>query len=138
MATVVPNLSPSEILSHLRGTIVYAAPGYPEVIIFRVKDAKGDIWRFMTLYADYSPSDPELFLGKMVVDVNLDRSGELTMRFSDGSEFNVLPEPEEPDDELMTWLLITPDGLSLRFRPRGRWELGRADELFGGDPSPRP
>jgi hypothetical protein len=138
MATVIPGLSPADLLARLRGTIIDAAPGYPEVIHLNVRDAKGDVWRFSTFYAEYSPSDPEFFRGKTLVDVDLEPSGKLTMRFADGSEFNVLPEPEEPDDRLMTWLLLTPDGLSLRFRPRGRWELGRADELFGGDRPPRP
>ncbi len=51
------------------------------------------------------------------------------MRFSDDSEFEVHPEPEEPDDDLWTWHLLTPDGLSLQFRPRGHWTLG-----LGSDP----
>ncbi len=123
METVIPDLSPANLLGRFRGTIVEAAPGYPEVIHLYVKDADGDDWSFSTFYADYSPSDPEFFPGKTIVDVTLSPSENLTMRFSDGSEFKVLPEPEEPDDELPSWRLFTPDGLVLRFRPRGLWDL---------------
>ena len=97
MATVIPNLSPADLLGRLRGPIVEAAPGYPEVIYLHVKD--------------------------------FERSGRLTMRFSDGSEFNVVPEPEGPDEDLSTWNLLTPDGLYLRPRPRGRWKLGLGSDV---------
>jgi hypothetical protein len=129
MSTVIPDLSPADLLGRFRGVIVDAAPGYPENIHLDLKDAAGDEWGFSTWYAEFSPSDPELLLGKTVVDVDFELSGKLTMRFSDGSEFNVLPEPEEPDDELETWSLLTPDDLSLEFRPRGRWTLGLGSEV---------
>jgi hypothetical protein len=129
MATVIPDLSPADLLSRLRGTIVDAALGYPEVVHLHVKDANGGEWSFSTCYAEYSPSDSEFFAGKTIIDIDFERSGKLTMRFSDDSEFNVLPEPEGPDDELSTWNLLTPDGLFLRFRPRDRWELGLGSDV---------
>jgi hypothetical protein len=129
MAVAIPDLSPAELLSRFRGTIIRAAPGYPEVLHLDLKDGKGDLWHFSTSYADFSPADPEFFLGKSVIDVALERSGKLTMHFGDGSEFNVLPEPEGPDDDLSTWHLLTPDGLALWFRPRGRWDLGLGTDL---------
>jgi hypothetical protein len=138
MPAVIPDLSPADLLGQLRGTVIRAAPGYPEVLLLSVRDVNGAVWRFSTAYAEYSPSDPEFILGKRIVDVESEHSGALKMRFSDGSEFRVVPEPEEPDDELPTWRLLTPDGLVLRFRPRGLWDLGRADELVGGDRPPRP
>jgi hypothetical protein len=116
MASVIPDLSPTDVLGRFRGTVTDAARSYPEVIHITLKDADGGEWWFSTYYADYAPSDPEFFLGKTVVDVDFELSGRLTMRFSDDSEFNVLPEPEGPDDAL--W-----------FRPRGRWDLG-----LGSDP----
>jgi hypothetical protein len=129
MAIAIPNLSPADLLGRFRGTIVRAAPGYPEVIHLTLEDAKGDHWHFSTFYAEFSPSDPEFFPGKAVIDVDFKRSGRLTMQFADGSKFDVLPEPEEPDDELSTWDLSTPDGLFLRFRPRGLWDLGLGSEI---------
>lgn len=129
MAIAIPDISPAELLSRIRGTIIRAAPGYPEVIHLRIEDGEGAIWRFSTFYCEFSPSDPDFFVGKVVVDIQFDRSGRLRMLFADASEFNVLPEPEEPDDELSTWDLITPDGLSLEFRPRGLWTLRLASEV---------
>lgn len=131
MTTVIPDLSPSDLLSRFRGTIIKAAPGYPEVLHLDLRDEDGAVWGFSTFYAEYSPSDPQFFLGKTVVDVALEPSGELVMRFADGSGFKVLPEPEEPDDELPSWRLFTPDGLVLRFRPRGRWDLVPGSDLVG-------
>jgi hypothetical protein len=129
MAIAIPNLSPADLLGQFRGTIVRAAPGYPEVIHLTLKDSEGRPWHFSTFYAEFSPSDPDFFLGKSVIGVDFEQSGRLTMRFADGSEFNVLPEPEEPDDDLATWELSTPDGLFLRFRPRGLWDLGLGSDL---------
>jgi hypothetical protein len=130
MATVIPDLTPADLLGRFRGTITAAAPGYPEVLHLNLKDAAGDEWTFSTSYAEYSPSDPEFFLGKTVVDVDFERSGRLTMRFSDDSEFNVWPEPEEPDDDLATWHLITPEGqLALWFRPRDLWDISLGSDV---------
>jgi hypothetical protein len=129
MAIAIPNLSPADLLGRFRGTIVRAAPGYPEVIHLTLKDAEGDLWHFSTWYAKFSPVDPEFFAGKTVVDVNFESSGRLTMLFADGSRFEVTPEPEESDDKLSTWDLATPDGLFLRFRPRGLWDLGLGSEV---------
>ncbi len=131
MAIAIPNISPADLLGRVRGTIIRAVPGYPEVIHLRIEDAEGGVWRFSTFYCDFSPSDPDFFLGKVVVDIDSERSGKLKMRFADGSEFNVAPEPEGPDDELTTWHLLTPDGLALWFRPRGLWDLeGQGDGLL--------
>lgn len=128
MATVTPDLSPADLLNRFRGTIIHAAPGHPEVIILRVRDVDGGVWQFSTFYAEYLPSDPEFFLGKTIVDVEFERFGELRMRFSDDSEFEVRPEPEGRDDHLWTWHLLTPDELFLRFRPRGQWSISLSSD----------
>lgn len=131
MTTVALDLSPADLLDRFRGTIVGAAPGYPEVIHLRAEDADGDQWRFSTFHADYSPSDPTFFVGKTIADVTQESSGKLTMAFSDGTEFAVLPGPLEPDEsgaDLETWHLITPDGLALWYGPRGRWQLSSASD----------
>jgi hypothetical protein len=138
MATVIPDLSPADLLGRLRGTIVDAARGYPEVIHLGVRDDEGAVWKFSTWYADFSPTDPELLLGKTIVEVYFEPSGRLTMSFSDDSEFDVRPEPEGSDDDLSTWSLLTPDGLSLQFRPRDRWTLGLGSEVVANVSPPRP
>lgn len=132
MASVTPDLSPSDLVGRFRGTIFHAAPGYAEVIHLRLKDSDGAEWWFSTFYADYSPSNPEFFPGRTIIDVDLERSGKLTLQFSDGSEFKVTPgplEPGEPVDDLETWHLYSPDGLALYYGPGPRWELGPASEI---------
>jgi hypothetical protein len=126
MAVVVPNTSPADLLGRFRGTIFDAAHGYPEVIMFQARDAEGRDWWFSTFDAEYSPTDPEVLLGKSIVGTDLDRSGKLAISFSDGSRFVVDPiplQPDEPDDDLENWHLFTPDGLVLNYGPEGRWEI---------------
>jgi hypothetical protein len=129
MTTVIPDISPSDLVGRFRGTITRAAPGYPEVIHLDVKAPDGGKWSFSTFYAEYSPSDPDFFPGKTIVDADLEPSGMLTLSFSDGSRFRVVPGPLEPNDsgdDLETWHLFTPDGLALFYGPGPRWELGPA------------
>jgi hypothetical protein len=131
MAIVIPNVIPADLLSRFRGEVIRARPGYPEVIHLRVKDAKGAEWGFSTFDADFSPSDPDVLLGKTVISAELDPSNTLTIGFSDGSDLKVVPralEPGEEDDELENWFLRTPDDLFLDFGPEGRWRLGRASD----------
>jgi hypothetical protein len=132
MSTVIPDISPMDLLARFRGTVTAAAPGYPEVIHLDVRDGDGDEWTFSTFYARYSPEDPDALTGKVISDAALDQSGELAIGFSDGSGFVVTPIPLEPDeagDDLETWHLITPDGLSLWYGPLGRWHLGLATDV---------
>jgi hypothetical protein len=127
MASVISDLSPSDLVGRFRGTIFHAAPGYPEVIHLRAKDADGGEWWFSTFYAEYSPSEPDFFLGKTIVDAHLEPSAKLTLSFADGSEFQVVPGPFEPGEsvkDLETWHLYSPDGIALYYGPGSRWELG--------------
>lgn len=126
MSTVVQNVSPADLLSRFRGQIIAADPGYPEVLLLKLRDDEGGEWWFSTLYAEYSPSDPEVFLGKTVVAADLRPSGNLTVDFSDGSRLEVRPIPLEPGDsgdDLETWNLIAPDGLIVEYGPGERWTL---------------
>jgi hypothetical protein len=126
MAVVVPNTSPTNLLGRFRGTIFDAAPGYPDVIIFQARDAEGGEWWFSTFYAEFSPREPKVLLGKSIIDTDLDPSGKLTISFSDGSSFIAVPiplQPGEPDDDLENWHLFTPDDFVLNYGPEGRWEI---------------
>lgn len=132
MATVTSDISPFDLLARFRGRILRAAPGYPEVIHFDVEDADGGEWTFSTFYAEYSPDDPDVFTGKKIVGADQKASGTLTLTFSDGDVFVVTPgplEPGDPGDDLETWHMITPDGLSLWYGPLGRWHLGKATDV---------
>jgi hypothetical protein len=132
MATVIPDISPGELLKRFRGHIFSARPGYPDVLLLKLRDAGGDEWWFSTFYAEFSPSDPSWFMGKTVVAADVDPSGTLKVGFSDGSDLEVRPaplDPDEPGDDLETWHLITPEDLALNYGPRGIWRLKRADEV---------
>jgi hypothetical protein len=128
--TVIPDTFPTELLSRFRGLIVDARPAYPEVLHLKVKDAEGGEWWFTTQEAQWSPADPEALLHKTIISADVDGdSGELTVGFSDGSAFRVTPDHEGAFDDLEAWELFTPERTILSFGPRGRWLLGRADNL---------
>jgi hypothetical protein len=128
--TVIPDISPIELITRLRGQIFKADPAYPETIHFELRDADGGEWCLATQWADYVPSDPAEILGKIVDDAKLDeRTGNLTFTFSDGSEFKVISRPqEEPGDDLEHWDLFTPEGLVLAWGPDASWQLKRASD----------
>jgi hypothetical protein len=131
MAVVIPDISAADLLSRFRGRIVSSKPGYPEVLLLSVEDAHGREWRFMTFDAEFSPSDPEVFLGKTIISADVAPSNTLTVGFSDGSDLTVVPrslEPGEENDDLENWFLLTPDNLALDFGPAGRWRLGSGSE----------
>jgi hypothetical protein len=128
--TVIPDISPPELIARIRGQIFKANYAYPETIQFRLTDHRGGEWWLATQWADYSPTDPDELIGKVVVDTKLDaHSGNLTFTFSDGSEFKVTSRPqEEPGDDLEHWDLFTPEGLVLVWGPDATLQLKRATD----------
>ena len=72
MAVVIPDITPAELLRRFRGVVTSSRPAYPDVLHIDVMDAEGAVWWFGTFEATYSPSDPEVFLGKTVTDAELD------------------------------------------------------------------
>jgi hypothetical protein len=131
MPVVIPDISPADLLARFRGPVLDARPTYPERVHLEVKDVHGGKWSLATWDADYSPSDPEVLLGKTVVSADLEgRSGNLTIGFSDGSTFRVISDLYEPGDDVENWDLFTPEGLVLVYGPGDRWKLAR-----GSDPS---
>jgi hypothetical protein len=131
MATVIPDLSPGELLSRFRGRVTEAHPAYPETIQIQVTDAKGGDWWFVTWDADYSPSDPDVVVGKTVVGADFDEpSGRLTIVFMDGTHFEAEPVPQDDEvpDDPEYWQLFTPEGLVLNWGPCRRWRIKRATD----------
>ncbi len=129
MPIVIPDISPADLLARFRGPVLDARLTYPERVHFEVKDVHGGEWCLATWDADYLPSDPEVLHGKTVVSADLeDRSGTLSIGFSDGSAFRVIPDPYEPGDELEHWELFTPEGLVLHYGPGSRWRLARGSD----------
>jgi hypothetical protein len=132
MSIVIPDISPTELLARLRGPITDARPAYPETIHLKLEDGRGGEWWLTTHDAYYSPSDPAALRGKTVVGVDLDdRSGNLTLAFSDGTAFKVLPCPQEADDDPANWKVFTPEGVVLVYGPGGSWRFRRGtDPVF--------
>jgi hypothetical protein len=129
MASVIPDISPKQLLKDFRGPIVDAHPAYPETIHLEIRDAAGGLWKFATHDAYYSPSDPDVFPGKTVANVDLEGPlGNLTIGFSDGTDFRVTVEPQDAQDNPVNWRLYTPDGFILAWGPGVHWALKRGDE----------
>ena len=129
MATSVAlDTSPSTILRSLRGQIVDARIAYPEVLHVEVRDETGELWRFATQDAEFSPSDPARLVGRALERAEIDPiTTALRCRLSDGSHLQVTPAAEEAADDPPNWELITPDHLTLEFGPGLRWQIGRSD-----------
>jgi hypothetical protein len=129
MAVVIPDTSPGDLLRRVRGSITDASLTYPERMRLEIADAAGGVWRLITWYAEYSPTDPDKLDGKTVVDIELDpRTDVLTVGFSDETCFTVTPVPDEEDDAIENWELFTPEDVVLAYGPRGRWQLCRATD----------
>jgi hypothetical protein len=129
MATVVAlDVSPANVLRSMRGPIVGARLGYPDVLHVDVRDASGELWRLATQDAEWSPSDPAELVGNSIEDAEIDEgTGELRCRLSNGSLLDVKPAAQEANDDPPNWELITPGGVVLEFGPGVRWQISSAD-----------
>ncbi len=124
MATVTSDISAAALLGRFRGSIADAGLTYPERAAIDVVDGDGGEWHLTTWWADYTPADPGEFTGKSVVSADLGETpGKLTVGFSDGSTFVIIPAPDEGDDAIESWELFPPDGMVLIFGPYERGEL---------------
>jgi hypothetical protein len=129
MATVVAlDASPANVLRSMRGSIVDARKAYPDVLHVEIRDSAGELWRFATQDAEWSPSDPDALIGRSIEDAEIDDgTGELRCKLSDGSLLDVKPAVREADDDPPNWELITPGGVALEFGPGVRWQISGAD-----------
>jgi hypothetical protein len=130
MATVVAlDSSPVNVLRSMRGAIVDARLGYPEILHVEVKDASGETWQLATQDAEWTPTDPSELVGQSIEDAQIDEeSGELRCKLSNGSPLDVKPGRKEADGDPPSWELITPGGVLLEFGPGLRWQISSADE----------
>jgi hypothetical protein len=113
----------------MRGSIVDAQLGYPEVLHVEIKDPAGEMWRLATQDADWTPADPSELIGQSIEDAQIDEeSGELRCQLSNGVLLDVKPGRNEADDDPPNWELITPGGVLLEFGPGVRWQISSADE----------
>jgi len=130
MATVVAlDSSPANVLRSMRGSIVGARLGYPDVLQVEIRDAAGETWMLATQDAEWTPTDPGELVGQSVEDAQIDEAtGELLCKLSDGSVLDVKPARKEADDDPPNWELITPGGVLLEFGPGVRWQISSADD----------
>lgn len=130
MATAVAlDSSPANVLRSMRGSIIDARLGYPEVLHVEIKDSAGERWLLATQDADWTPTDPSQLVGQSIEDAEIDEdSGELRCKLSNGSLLDVKPARKEADDDPPNWELITPGGVLLEFGPGVRWQISSADE----------
>jgi hypothetical protein len=129
MATVIAlDASPTSVLRSMRGAIVDARIGYPDVLHVQVRDANGDLWRLATQDAEWSPADPAELIGRSIEDAEIEEtSGELRCKLSDGSLLDIKPAAAEAEDDPPYWEVISPGGVVLEFGPGVRWQIGSAD-----------
>jgi hypothetical protein len=129
MSAVTLDIAPADLLARFQGLVVGTRLTHSKRIYLDVVDMEGGKWRLVSWHAKYSPTDPGDNRGKTVNNAEAgERSGVLTVSFSDGTSFTVTPTPDEADDAIENWELFTPDGFVLAYGPRGRWLLGRADD----------
>jgi hypothetical protein len=124
---VAQEASLSSVLSSMRGTIVDARLGHPEVLHLEIRDPDGDVWRLVTQDADWSPHDPAELTGRSIEGVEVGDRGDLRCALSGDSVFAVTPGGSESQDDPPYWELITPGGVALEFGPGARWQISSAD-----------
>jgi hypothetical protein len=128
MATVIAQeASLTSLLGSMRGEIVDARLGYPDVFHIEIRDSDGDLWRLVTQDADWSPADFAALVGQNIEKAEVEESGELRCKLSGGSVLLVEPTDRESDDDPPHWELVTPGGVILEFGPGARWQISSAD-----------
>jgi hypothetical protein len=122
MATL--DVSPSNLLSSLRGQVVGARRAHPDVLHIDVRDSHGAIWRLATQDSEWSPSDPAKLVGRSVQDAAIDeQSWVLRCSFADGTTLEIKPSEKESGSDLPYWELLSPAGAILEFGPGLRWHF---------------
>ena len=127
----------ASLLRSLRGEIVTARLGYPEVLHLNIRDSDGDDWHLATQDAEWSPADPAGLVGQIIVDAEVDeKSRELRCHLANDSVFVVQPAEQESADDPPNWELLSPRGVVLDYGPGPRWQIGDADVPALGRTSP--
>jgi hypothetical protein len=128
IATVTAHqASLSSLLGALRGEIVDARVGYPDVLHVEVRDLDGDSWSLVTQDAEWSPAEPADLAGRTIEKAEVGAEGDLQCRLSDGTVLAVTPTDEASGEDPPYWELITPGGVVLEFGPGVRWQISGAD-----------
>lgn len=124
---IAEKASLASLLRSLRGEIVTARLGYPEVLHLNIRDSDGDIWHLATQDAEWSPVDFAALVGQTIEVAEIDeKTGELRCSLVGGSVFAVQPAEQEAPDDPCNWELITPGGVALEYGPGPRWKISDA------------
>jgi hypothetical protein len=122
--TVDLDSSVADVLAAFRGPIVAAEMAYPEILHVEVRDDHGELWRFATQDADWSPRDPAELHGLTLISSTMDpTTRELRCQLSNGSALVVTPAPQVESDDPPNWELITPSDLVLEVGPGSHWQI---------------
>lgn len=118
----------ASLLRSLRGEIVTARLGYPEVLHLNIRDSAGDHWHLATQDAEWSPVDPDGLVGQVIESAEVDEeSQQLHCYLGNGTVFSVKPARQEAPDDPCNWELLSPGGVILEYGPGPRWHIGDAD-----------
>jgi hypothetical protein len=129
MSAVALDTTPVDLLARFRGQVVATRLPHSKRVYLEISDAGGETWRLVGWEATQSANERGDREGKTVLGATVeDRSGELTVSFSDRSTLTLTPVGDESEDAIEHWEIFTPEGLILAYGPRGRWLLGRADD----------
>lgn len=125
---VAEKASLASLLRSLRGEIVSARMGYPEVLHLKIRDSDGDLWRLATQDAEWCPEDFAGLIGQEIEHAEIDeKTGELRCHLASGTVFSVRPAEQEAPDDPCNWELITPGGVALEYGPGVRWQISDAN-----------
>lgn len=118
----------ASLLRSLRGEIVTARLGYPEVLHLNIRDSAGDDWHLATQDAEWSPADPTGLVGQIINHAEIDeKSRELRCYLANGDVFAVQPAEQESADDPPNWELLSPGDVFLEYGPGSCWHIGDAD-----------
>lgn len=129
MATdIALDTSPASAMNAMRGLIIDARLGYPQVLHLSIRDSEEQLWQFATQDAEWSPGDPEQLVDRSIEEAEIEPSSRaLRLRLSDGTVLEVKPGSDEEKGDPPYWELLTPFGQVLEFGPGIHWQISSAD-----------
>jgi hypothetical protein len=121
--------SPAKALEAIRGEIIDARLGYPEILQLSIRGQANRTWLLASQDADFSPRDPSRLVGLSITTASIETvTNALICELSDGSRLELRPtgKKQGPSDPPY-WELLTPFGQVLQFGPGLHWQINEAD-----------
>jgi hypothetical protein len=126
-AVTAQDASLSNLLGALRGEIVKAGLGHPDVLHVEIRDLDGDRWNLVTQDAEWQPANPADLVGQVIEKAEVSMEGKLRCQLAGGAVLAVKPAKSASEGDPPYWELITPGGAALEFGPGARWQISSAD-----------